>query len=170
MNDDPAKARPADGERNAILGYSAHYHIAAELIHAALVAGDLEWIRVADPEAGRVDDIQIGRPGRLDAYQIKWGEYEERVMFLSLITRDGAPQGSQLSLMAQLAEGWTRLSRSEPERDVHVHLIMRASASTADQVVGPTSTSRPFFVTPGPIGQLGHPTRAAVRLRTGRAP
>lgn len=45
-----APARPAEGERNAIRGYSAQYRIAAELILAALLDGHLEWIRVADPE------------------------------------------------------------------------------------------------------------------------
>jgi len=69
-----APARPAEGERSAVRGYSAQYRVAAELIYAAVLDGDLEWIRVADPDAGRVDDIQVGRTGRVDAYQIKWGE------------------------------------------------------------------------------------------------
>jgi len=42
-----ATARPAEGEWNAVRGYSAQYRVAAELIYAALLDGDLEWIRVA---------------------------------------------------------------------------------------------------------------------------
>ncbi len=71
-----APARPAEGERSAVRGYSAQYRVAAELIYAALLDGDLEWIQVADPDAGRVDDVQVGRTGRVSTYQIKWGEYE----------------------------------------------------------------------------------------------
>jgi hypothetical protein len=29
----------------------------------------LEWVRLADPEAGRLDDFQIGTPDRVDAVQ-----------------------------------------------------------------------------------------------------
>lgn len=127
---------PADGERNAVLGYSAQYRIAAELIYTALLGGDLEWIRVADPDAGRVDDIQIGRTGRTDAYQVKWGEYEDRVTFRALVTTGGPASHPRPSPFAQLADGWTRLSRRTPERAVDVHLVMRASASTDDDVDG----------------------------------
>lgn len=136
-----AQARPAEGERSAVQGYSAQYRIAAELIHAALLEGDLDWVRVADPEAGRVDDIQIGRTRRVDAYQVKWGEYEDRVSFRSLMLPSGSSASPQPSLIAQLADGWTRLMRSERERSVHVHLVMRASPSNADNVA---STGRHF--------------------------
>lgn len=51
---------PAMGERRAIGGYHPQYRVAAGLIIRALRNGALEWIRVADPEAGRVDDLQIG--------------------------------------------------------------------------------------------------------------
>lgn len=131
-----AQARPAEGERSAVRGYSAQYRIAAELIYALLLDGDLEWIRVADPEAGRVDDIQVGQTGRVDAYQIKWSEYEGRVTFRSLIGKDGTSKNPQPSLLAQLADGWTKLTRSEPGRAAHVHLIMHASASDADDIDG----------------------------------
>ena len=52
----------------------AQYSIAAEIIYSALVAEELEWIAIADPDAGRLDDIQVATPGRIDAYQVKWGE------------------------------------------------------------------------------------------------
>ena len=54
---------PAMGERNAVLGYAAQYLLAAGLIYDHLLDGRLEWIAVADPEAGRVDDVQIAIPG-----------------------------------------------------------------------------------------------------------
>ncbi|HLP48145.1 MAG TPA: hypothetical protein VK469_19535 [Candidatus Kapabacteria bacterium] len=39
----------------------------AELIYEALFNGKLEWIGIADPGAGQVDDIQIACQGCLDA-------------------------------------------------------------------------------------------------------
>ena len=67
-------------------GYFGQYHGASGLILDALRDGSLEWIRVADPEAGRMDDAQIARPGRLDAYSFKWSRYPESFTFLKLIT------------------------------------------------------------------------------------
>jgi len=61
---------PAMGERRAIGGYHPQYRVAAGLIIRALRNGALEWIRVADPEAGRVDDLQIGARDVLDAFQV----------------------------------------------------------------------------------------------------
>ena len=61
---------PAMGERRAIGGYHPQYRVAAGLILRGLRDGTLEWIRVADPEAGRVDDFQIATANSLDAYQV----------------------------------------------------------------------------------------------------
>jgi hypothetical protein len=75
---------PASGERQAIGGYYPQYRIAAFLTLRALREENLEWIRVADPEAGRVDDFQIGRRGRVDAFQMKWKRYGGPVTFREL--------------------------------------------------------------------------------------
>jgi len=72
----------------------------------------------------------------MSPYQIKWGEYETRVTFRSLVTGSGPSTNPQPSLLAQLADGWRRLTRAEPHRTAHVHLLMRASASDADDVGG----------------------------------
>jgi hypothetical protein len=69
---------PAMGERRAIGGYHPQYRVAAGLIIRALRNGTLEWIRVADPEAGRVDDLQIADGGLLDAFQVKWSRSRRR--------------------------------------------------------------------------------------------
>lgn len=117
---------PSSGERAAIVGYSAQYRIAAEKIYAALLAGQLEWIALADPNAGRVDDIQVATPGKIDAYQIKWGEQVDSLSFNDLTTGDGDPGNSNNhGLIGQLAGGWCRLKASNPGRRVVVHLISR---------------------------------------------
>ncbi|MFT6670473.1 MAG: hypothetical protein ACJAVZ_001942, partial [Afipia broomeae] len=52
-----AKTAPADGERRALRNLSAQYQVAAKLIYTSLLDGELEWIRLVDPDAERLDDI-----------------------------------------------------------------------------------------------------------------
>ncbi|POZ51811.1 ATP-binding protein [Methylovulum psychrotolerans] len=116
----------SSGERAAIVGYSAQYLIAAEQIYTALLAGQLEWVALADPAAGRVDDIQIATPGKIDAYQIKWGEQVGSLSFNDLTTGEGDPGDNKShGLIGQLSGGWNRLRVLNPESRVVVHLVSR---------------------------------------------
>lgn len=120
----------SSGERAAVIGYSAQYRIAAELIYAALVEQHLEWIALADPDAGRLDDIQIATAGRLDAYQVKWGQQTETLTFNDLTTGKGHPSDKlSKGLIGQLAGGWRKLKNDNSERRVVVHLVSRDIAS-----------------------------------------
>lgn len=134
---------PSSGERRAVRGYAAQYRVAAEIIYDALLEGDLEWVRVADPEAGRIDDVQLARTARLDAYQIKWSEYEGRVTLAELEREVGDASNPTPAPMAQLADGWERLRALYPDRAVHVHYLARSSASTNDSTGGPVSGAHP---------------------------
>ena len=82
-----AGGAPAEGERRAVRNLSAQYRVAAALTFKALRRADLEWVRLVDPEAGRLDDILIACPGRFDAYQIEWSDYQGTVTFRELTTR-----------------------------------------------------------------------------------
>jgi hypothetical protein len=122
---------PAMGERRAIGGYHPQYRVAAGLILRALREGTLEWIRVADPEAGRVDDLQIATRDRLDAYQIKWSRFPQSITFNDIV-RAGADRPS---LISQLADGWRRL-KFQHQRRIVVHLLTDDFPSTNDHVPG----------------------------------
>lgn len=50
-----ASMQPAQGERRAISGYYAQYRIASAIILRHLQNDSLQWLRLADPTAGRVD-------------------------------------------------------------------------------------------------------------------
>ena len=128
---------PAEGERRAIRGYSFQHRVSAKLIRTALTEGALEWIRVADPKAGRLDDLQIGRDVRIDAYQMKGSQFTEAFSFLHLTK----PQGTAPSLIAQLADGWKQLRVIHAPRRVVVHLVTNDYPSTNDDP--PTGTCRP---------------------------
>ena len=117
--------RPAEGERRAISGYSGQYNVAAAVILNGLREHGLRWIRVADPEAGRVDDLQVGSDGRVDAYQVKWSQFPESFTFNELIS----DKGKNPNLLAQLAEGWSGLRKSYPKCRVVVHLLTNDTPS-----------------------------------------
>jgi len=110
---------PADGERIARIGYEAQDKRTANLIYNFLIEGRLEWFKIADPKAGRIDDIQIATTdGELHAFQVKWAETAKTITFAE-ITRSGKVP----SLIAQLADGWRRLKSLHQDRHIFVHLI-----------------------------------------------
>ena len=134
-----SETAPAEGERRAVSGYHHQYRTSACLILRSLMNRQLEWIRVADPTAGRVDDLQIGSPGRIDAYQVKSGQYGGSFTFNGLTT----PQGEAPPLIAQLAQGWRTLKRQNPESRAVVHLITNEFASTSSNTSIPTNDPSP---------------------------
>lgn len=135
--------RPADGERRAVRNLTAQYLVAATLIYEAIQAGELTWVRLVDPEAGRLDDVIIGRPGRVDAYQIKWSEYRHPVTFSHLVTPSkvsGKPYPAPFQLMA---DGWKKLKIMHPEAAVHAHYLMHDTPSSSDSSDERTDDDRP---------------------------
>jgi hypothetical protein len=118
--------KPGEGERRAAGGYRPQYLMGAKMILQALKQGDLEWVRVADPEAGRVDDLQIGTTARVDAYQVKWTQYSGATTLNDLVSgTDKEP-----SLITQLADGWKRLQNIYPQRRIVVHLVTNTYPSS----------------------------------------
>ncbi|MBF8275310.1 MAG: hypothetical protein HW390_383 [Candidatus Brocadiaceae bacterium] len=134
---------PANGERNAMIGYVPQYKVAADLIYNALLDGTFEWVKIADPEAGRVDDIQIATAGQLDAYQVKWAETIKYITFKELIS-DGKKAGKHKpNLMRQLAEGWQQLKILYQNLQIRVHLISRYVPSPTKEII-PLDESPPL--------------------------
>lgn len=62
----------AGGERAAIGGYLLQFDEFAWFVYLNLINNKLEWIRVADPKAEKLDDIQYATHSELHAYQVKW--------------------------------------------------------------------------------------------------
>lgn len=125
---------PAEGERRAIGGYFPQYWLSASIILRELRKGQLVRLRVADPEAGRVDDLQIETAGRVDGFQVKWTE--GTATFQSLLS----PDGDNPPLLAQLADGWMRLRKRFPSLRSAVHLCSNAVPSNRDTL----PTAEPF--------------------------
>ena len=132
---DPA---PAEGERGAAAGYHKQYQYAAILILQKLTNGQLDWIRIADPQAGRVDDLLIGTQERIDAYQVKTEQYAGLFTFNNFITPQGKP-----SLITQLAQGWHALRGQHPNQSVVVHLVTNQIPSNSTTANIPHGTTKP---------------------------
>jgi hypothetical protein len=127
---------PAAGERAAISGYSVQYRTSAALTLAALRDETVEWIALVDPEAGTLDDFQLARRGRLDAYQIKFSGTSGAFTFSRL-----------KSMIGELADGWDRLRKAYPDRQVFAHLQTSQPPSrhgTAGPVGDPPPSPRHF--------------------------
>lgn len=92
--------------------------ILSAIILERLQKQDVVWVRIADPDVLRVDDLQIATKTRIDAYLIKWSEWAD-TLSLEDLTEDHAGVGS---LIKQLADGWTRLKK-QYRLPVTVHLL-----------------------------------------------
>lgn len=133
--------RPAEGERTAIGGYHAQFTMAAELILDGLVARKLEAVRIADPDAGHLDDLQLIGPSRVDGYQVKSSRYGEPISLADL-TR---ATERQPSLISQLANGWRDGQRMYPSKKFVPHLRTNRRPSTGDTVTSdPSGGARHF--------------------------
>ena len=122
-----SRPRPAQGERRAISGYYPQYRVSASIVLRALRAARLEWIRIADPDAGRVDDLQLGTQNRLDAYQIKWSRFPGPFTFHNLTIGNS----SRASIFYDLARGWIELNKAYPDKRVVVHFLTNEYPSSS---------------------------------------
>ncbi|AXV36823.1 MAG: hypothetical protein CIT01_00715 [Methanobacterium sp. BRmetb2] len=130
---------PAEGERRAIGGYFNQYEVSAYIILKSFLNDSLDWIKVADPDAKHVDDFQICKGARLDAFQMKWSHYTRSFSFNDLIKkRKNAP-----SLIVQLAEGWKNFNKKYPEMKIAVHLITNDYISTSTKAKIPCGEPKP---------------------------
>lgn len=120
---------PSDGERNALVGYSAQFMLAAKVVYRYVPT--LQWIRVADPSAGVADDFQFVAAGRRHALQVKWSQFPNTFNFSDLL---GSVKGKP-SLFAGLAQAWKRL-RNDWDGALTVHLCTNNFPSTTPARAG----------------------------------
>jgi hypothetical protein len=115
-------------------GYHPQYLAAASLILTHLRDGRLQKIRLADPDAGRVDDFQLQSLARIDAYQMKWEGYPGAISFREL-----------LALFPDLAAGWKALRARYPSHRIVVHLVTNRYPSVNDTLPSGTAVPQPPY-------------------------
>jgi hypothetical protein len=117
---------PAEGERTAIVGYLAQYEFSARRTLAALRDGSLVSVRLADVEAGQIDDFQLEQTDRVDAHQVKWSLHPAPLGYAEFV-RDSK---DRTRYIRQLAAGWERLTALHHPRRVVVHFVTNDVPST----------------------------------------
>ena len=120
---------PSDGERNALVGFTAQFALAAKVVQRHLPL--LEWIRVADPDAGVADDFQFLASGRRHALQVKWSQYPGSFTWSDLTGTSGQSQ----SLLYELANAWQRL-RAGWDGPLTIHLCTNNFPSNSTPQAG----------------------------------
>lgn len=121
---------PGEGERRALIGYSGQLKVAATRILAAFDEGILEAIAVADPDAGKVDDVQLVTRTpeglRVDGFQVKWSGQSEALA-------DAEFRGylaDALHGRGLLAQAWSRRDAQVKRFVVHLHTNRPISTAT----------------------------------------
>lgn len=138
-NSVPAKAEDADFATtniNAIQIDTEARRVLASIIMDRLRKQDISWVRITNPAASFVMDVQIGNSKRVEAYQLKWSEWAGNLT-LEDLTVDSDENSA---LISQLAIGWKQL-KQEFKLPVFVNLttndlpsaVKLPNASRADQ-------------------------------------
>lgn len=117
----------AIGERAAISGYLPQFDEFAWFVYRNLIENQLEWIKIADPEAGKLDDIQYATSKEIHAYQIKWTIADKNISFQDFI-----------NLIPLLVNSWKKLQNDNPEKVVIPHLITNKSLSNQNVKINST--------------------------------
>lgn len=113
----------ASGERAAMGGYLPQFDEFAWFVYLNLINKKLEWIRIADPKAEKLDDIQYSTYSEIHAYQVKWTIVEANISFANFS-----------DLIPLIATSWKKLKTDNPSKKVAPHLITNKSASSHDSL------------------------------------
>jgi hypothetical protein len=114
---------PARGERAAIGGYLPQFDEFAWFVYLNLINNKLEWIRVADHKAEKLDDIQYSTYSELHAYQVKWTIDDAIISFANF-----------LELIPLITSSWKNLKTNNPNKKVIAHLITNKPVSSHDSL------------------------------------
>lgn len=113
----------ASGERAAIGGYLPQFDEFAWFVYLNLINEKLEWIRVSDPKAEKLDDIQYSTHSELHAYQVKWTIADANISFANFI-----------QLIPLITSSWKSLKANNQSKKVIPHLITNKPVSSHDSL------------------------------------
>jgi len=118
---------PAEGDRIDIGGKLPQFDVFAKFAYRELVYDNLTWIRVADPKAGKVDDVLYSTNAEIHGYQLKWSNKEIPTPF---------SYNDFLPLLKECLSGWKSLKveHASENKRVVVHLLTNRPVSTNDAI------------------------------------
>ncbi|MEM8520653.1 NACHT domain-containing protein [Flavobacterium sp. PL12] len=113
----------ASGERAAMGGYLPQFDEFAWFVYLNLVNQKLEWIRIADPKAEKLDDIQYSTYSEIHAYQVKWTIADANISYANFI-----------DLLPLICSSWKKLKNVNPSKKIIPHLITNKATSAHDSL------------------------------------
>lgn len=122
-----AKKAPSDGDRIDLGGKLPQFDEFAWLAYKELTYNNLDWIRIADPKALKLDDILYSTKKEIHAYQVKWSNQEKPPAFSFK---------DFLELFPEFSEGWDALKKDHSSEDkrIIIHLLTNRPLSKHDSV------------------------------------
>lgn len=109
------------------------------MILRELASRQLDAVCLADPEAGRVDDLVIVTGNIVTGHQVKWSVFAGEFTFNELSHEQDANTG----LIRDLADGWKRLQVLYPDKTVRVRLVSNDHAHSKVGAFLPLGDERP---------------------------
>ncbi len=113
----------AAGERAAIAGYLPQFDEFAWFIYQNLCNQKLDWIKVADPQAEKLDDIQYSTYSEIHAYQVKWTISDATISFTMFC-----------ELIPLITSSWKKIKAANPGKKVIPHLLTNKILSSHDSI------------------------------------
>lgn len=112
------------GERSAFSGYWPQYVEFGIRTYEALIAGNLEEVRVADWEdnVGKLDDVCYVTKDAVYAYQVKWSNVGASFTYLDF-----------KAVLPGIVDGWKKLKQLYPDKHVYAHLLTNRVCSKRDR-------------------------------------
>lgn len=117
----------SDGDRIDLGGKLPQFDAFAWLAYKELCRNNLEWIRIADPQALKLDDIQYSTKSEIHAYQVKWSNLENPEPFSYTDFRN---------LLKDFVEGWESLKKlhTKENKKLIIHLLSNRPLSKHDSI------------------------------------
>lgn len=113
----------ASGERAALGGYLPQFDEFAWFVYVNLINKKLEWIKVADSNAEKLDDIQYATYSEIHAYQVKWTIADANISYKNFT-----------DLLPSIVSSWKILKAANLNKKVIPHLITNKSLSSNDSI------------------------------------
>jgi hypothetical protein len=115
----------ASGERAAMGGYSPQFSEFAWFVYKELINENLKWIRIADPEAEKIDDIQYCTDKEIHAYQVKWTIANDNISFADF-----------KNLLPLIVKSWKGLKdfHVAENKKIIAHLLTNKALSSNDTI------------------------------------
>lgn len=125
---------PGDGERSARRGYVHQDRSSARLIYQAFLDRTLEWVGLADRQAGVADDLVLGLRGRILAHQFKKSENPRPVGITALLL-------GQERMIGKLGSAYLLLKEQFGDKSVALRFLSNNYPSTNDRLTRETQVA-----------------------------